>query len=799
MNSNPTAGEIAQRFDGVKNGQGWSIPCPSPTHRHKNPSRKNKNCSVRDGDNGRLLVKCFSQSCSEENILKGMGLSYENNSNTDNCIAVYSHPDGKMRRVYRTDIPEKRIWQTKGLPLKGCYLLLWGDDSPEKTIIIVEGEKAAKALQGHLKSKNAEHAGIPASYIGGVQNVHNTNYGICKGRKITVWPDNDNEGLKAGNTVAQKARNVGAKLIKIVDVGNLPKKGDAADIDDDLTIKLLMSAKEWESKEDPYTPRDPDTGEPKTDNRGGARDGSGRPKSDDPSYKTLSNRRAEQRTLLKNWLFDKGESNGTPLPKRFWMDDLVDADVERNLHYNIDKYCTDGKNVYIFYNATWIQLNARNEKSIRAVTQITLSSRSDAALDLGDNYCDHDDENDFEMSLIYAKELRGLTIRSRHCVEIMRTIAGSGNQDIKKIPKINFDQRNRHPLVPLSDGTTLDLTEFPPVFLDETQVPKEVYLLDHDWMIPPPDFSLLDSMEGCPMDNAIRNHYGEMLFTRIASYLLGTDKSIDCFTAASDSGKSTLSDLLMEALPGAVGMQGAKGVFHKDGQRFTPVATSLSTNLITIIDEVGHSTIKIGTSTINEWVQDTIDRERKGEQRGSVRRISSMLMVGHTYPHVNFSDQGIKTRFKWAYDGSKMSMMESRTRFELMDPKQIDYLRAWLFYKAAELWSIHGSTVGAKKELENDEDVKVAVGVMSESRQDPVSSILNEKFEEDPNGFVTSSDIEKSLEELEEDRPKGKALAAAITRTFHGSHVRSGRKSINGKQKYGWKGIKHRFPDRTYV
>lgn len=818
MNSNPTAAEIAQsqpRFK--KSGDGWMIACPAPNHPG---DRSDLNCSVKDGEDGKLLVFCHSHNCKFEDIISGLGLYKKSTSqsSTNNyqdrwLVATYQNEDGNPRKVFRMDWPQdfpdgscpfneckdknphKHMWQKKGQILNGCYLLLWGEDNPEKTILLVEGEKCAKALQNYLIEKRAEHAGIPACWVGGAKAADKAIYDVCKGRKVILWPDNSNGGKWAMNIAGEMSLKSGATEIKFVSPKGLPLEGDVADVDANEAIKRLINAKPWRRpKQEYYEKRDPETGEPYS-KRGGYREGSGRPKSEDPSYKTLSNQRSEERTVLKNWLNSKRDENNQQLPKRFWMDDLVDADVERNMYYNIDKYCMDGKNVYAFYNGVWVKLNIRNEKSIRAITQITLNSRADAARDLGNNYCDYNDKYDIEMSLLYAKELRGLTTKARHCIEIMRTIAVSGNQDIKIVPNVIFDQRNGRPTIPLMNGKTLDLTKYPPVILNPEKVPEDTYILDHDWMIPEPDFTLLESMRGCAMEQAINSHYGEILFTRIASYLLGTDKSIDCFTAISNSGKSTLADILMEALPGAVGMHGAKGIFHKDGQRFTPVATALSTYLITIIDEAGHSSIKISTSVVNEWVQDTIDRERKGEQRTAVRRISSILMFGHTYPHVNFSDQGIKTRFKWAYDGSAIPEMASKTRFLLKNEDQIRYLRAWLFNKAAELWNEHRSTTGAKNSLEEDERIKAAVEIMSESRMDPVSAVLIDNFEEYEHGFVSSSDIDKVLDELDDpnEKPKGKSLGIAITRAFHGSNVRTGRKSINGKQVHGWKGIKHRL------
>lgn len=58
---NPTAADVAEALGGRRVGSGWSAPCPAHDDRH--PS-----LSVGEGDDGRVLVKCFA-GCEQARIL----------------------------------------------------------------------------------------------------------------------------------------------------------------------------------------------------------------------------------------------------------------------------------------------------------------------------------------------------------------------------------------------------------------------------------------------------------------------------------------------------------------------------------------------------------------------------------------------------------------------------------------------------------------------------------------------------------------------------------------------------------
>ena len=138
------------------------------------------------------------------------------------------------------DETHKHIWGN-GSP-SGCYLLKWDDDDLNNALVIVEGEKAAAALQSY-----ALNGYTPVSYRGGWNAAVNANYAAVEGRKVIVWSDNDKVGLEAGLNAAQKSIEAGAASVRICDVSALGKKADAADVDGGVALDLLLNAGNYDT------------------------------------------------------------------------------------------------------------------------------------------------------------------------------------------------------------------------------------------------------------------------------------------------------------------------------------------------------------------------------------------------------------------------------------------------------------------------------------------------------------------------------------------------------------------------
>ncbi|MCY3994386.1 MAG: DUF5906 domain-containing protein [Caldilineaceae bacterium] len=225
--------DIAGLFPNARrSGSGWKIPCP--VHKGEDP-----NCYLAVGDDGGFVAKCHSKGCKWADIMDALGLPKRGYGR--HYVASYGHPDGQDRHVYRRDIGngKKKIWG-KG-KADGCRLLPWGEDAPEKTVVLVEGEKAAEAFQ-----RAGIDGYIAVTWRNGAKSVDRANFSLCKGRKVLLWPDNDGEGLTAMQTAGNMSAAAGAAEVRMLAVDDLPEKGDAANLKPDAIKERLTQLTDWE-------------------------------------------------------------------------------------------------------------------------------------------------------------------------------------------------------------------------------------------------------------------------------------------------------------------------------------------------------------------------------------------------------------------------------------------------------------------------------------------------------------------------------------------------------------------------
>lgn len=99
-------------------------------------------------------------------------------------------------------------------------------------VIVVEGEKAADAGRLRFAGKNV----AVITWRGGANNVKNQPWHLLQGKEVVLWPDNDQAGLQAMDTVAKL---IPSSNVKIVQVSHLPPKADLAD---DLNAEDIKTA-----------------------------------------------------------------------------------------------------------------------------------------------------------------------------------------------------------------------------------------------------------------------------------------------------------------------------------------------------------------------------------------------------------------------------------------------------------------------------------------------------------------------------------------------------------------------------
>ena len=156
-------------------------------------------------------------------------------------VCRYETPDGKQIRAFtwgaRGDRPAEWAcghW-TKPRPLYGLDRLT---AKPQAGVLIVEGEKAADAAAALLPSYAV------LTWPGGAQAWKHADWAPIKGRRVLLWPDNDEPGIKAMAELAAILSDPKglACAVRVIDPSGMTDGYDAADWVGD-TEELIAWAK----------------------------------------------------------------------------------------------------------------------------------------------------------------------------------------------------------------------------------------------------------------------------------------------------------------------------------------------------------------------------------------------------------------------------------------------------------------------------------------------------------------------------------------------------------------------------
>jgi len=253
---------ILSRLDRVKRvSGGYMARCP--VHDDKNPS-----LSITEGDDGRVLLKCFA-GCSTEEIVKALGLTMSD------LFPPGSKPQ-KQRAAYVNTKPTYIYVNKEGEPLFGIvrtpqkqfmavhldgdgWAYGMGGANPTiynlpKVIDAVNKGELVFVVEGEKDADNMAKVGLTATtnpFGAGKWHAEYSNY--LKNADVVIIPDNDAVGRRHAEQVAQSL--VGkAKSIKILELPNLPPSGDVSDwlgaggTKEEL-LKLAEQAPDYEPKE----------------------------------------------------------------------------------------------------------------------------------------------------------------------------------------------------------------------------------------------------------------------------------------------------------------------------------------------------------------------------------------------------------------------------------------------------------------------------------------------------------------------------------------------------------------------
>jgi len=139
-------------------------------------------------------------------------------------IARYDPPEGRKQIVPWTWDGQR--WRAKGAPVpRPLFTLPAPARRPTAKILIVEGEKAAVAAAELLSP-----AWVVTTWQGGAAAVAKADWSPLTGRDVTIWPDHDGPGFKAGEEIIARLRPVASNLRVIDTTGeDIPECWHAAD------------------------------------------------------------------------------------------------------------------------------------------------------------------------------------------------------------------------------------------------------------------------------------------------------------------------------------------------------------------------------------------------------------------------------------------------------------------------------------------------------------------------------------------------------------------------------------------
>jgi putative DNA primase/helicase len=240
---------ILALLDGVREGQdGWTALCPA--HDDTRPS-----LSIAEGHDGRCLVYCHA-GCATKDVVEVLGLSmwdlFPVESDGEPKGGVMSKPSSEIETVYPyVDEVGELLFEVVRYRPKDFRPRRQGDDGRwiynltgvrrvlyrlrdvmmATHVIFTEGEKDAdrvrRAAYGFDPWKSVGGWAV-TTCAGGTGGWRPEFAPFCAGKTIYILPHND----KAGREFAQRlARDVSAfaRKVKIVELPDLPQKGDASD------------------------------------------------------------------------------------------------------------------------------------------------------------------------------------------------------------------------------------------------------------------------------------------------------------------------------------------------------------------------------------------------------------------------------------------------------------------------------------------------------------------------------------------------------------------------------------------
>jgi putative DNA primase/helicase len=205
------AAEIARNLRGRKMPSGWIARCPA--HEDRNPS-----LSLKDGEDGRILVHCHA-GCEQTAVigaLRALGLWREEKLEPKRTIIeTYNYTDDAGELLYQVCRTEPKGffqrrpsgyggWINRKSPRQVLYRLPEVLEAP--IIFVVEGEKDTETLRSHGFTATTNAGGAKARWLPEYT-------AALRGREVILIPDNDRPGRERVLTIARALLGHAARVI----------------------------------------------------------------------------------------------------------------------------------------------------------------------------------------------------------------------------------------------------------------------------------------------------------------------------------------------------------------------------------------------------------------------------------------------------------------------------------------------------------------------------------------------------------------------------------------------------------
>ena len=245
-----TPADLARTLKAKRAGAGWMARCPA----HDDHTAS---LSIGEGEGGRLLLKCHA-GCEFADILKAAGVEPSRPNGPDHSKprigATYDYHDTRGQLLYQVVRYAPKDFKQRRLDGNGDWI--WNLNGVERVPYRLPQLLAANEVyicEGEKDCDNLARLGLVATTNPGGADKWPASFGkYFDGRHVVIVPDNDEPGRKHAQDVAQKLADHAATL-KILDLPNLPAKGDISDFlaAGGKLEALAAAAPEWEPQNAP--------------------------------------------------------------------------------------------------------------------------------------------------------------------------------------------------------------------------------------------------------------------------------------------------------------------------------------------------------------------------------------------------------------------------------------------------------------------------------------------------------------------------------------------------------------------